>query len=73
MKTPKLGQATCECPACHRFFTTTTNFDRHRTGEYGGGRVCLDPAEVGLVLRDNGAWGGPPMTETEKARMGWVR
>jgi len=72
MTTPKLGQSTCECGACHRYFTTTANFDKHRAGEYGGGQYCNDPADVGLVQRANGAWGGPPMSEAQKQARGWV-
>ena len=62
--------AAAQCAACGRVFTGVTGFDRHRRG----GR-CLDPATIGLVLKEqrrrNGelfwvGWGKPgswiPMT-----------
>lgn len=74
--TPKLGEHVCQCGACKRYFTRTSTFDQHRawhpedgTDETNRRRICLDPETVGLIQRDNGAWGGPPMTDEQKAAM----
>lgn len=66
-----VGQSMCQCSACKRYFTTTANFDRHRAW-VGSKRTCRNPAECGLVLRDTGHWGAPPMTEQQKADRGWA-
>lgn len=83
---PLLGrERACQCAACGRYFTTTANFDRHRAWSDENGstwrarsrpaqydqRCCLNPADVGLVPRDNGHWGTPPMTPQERTERGW--
>ena len=45
----------CRCSACGRVFSTPGNFDRHRSGPWEG-RVCLDPASVGLFQSPSGVW-----------------
>lgn len=56
------GSQTCECPTCGRFFSTTSNFDRHREGRFDDdSRHCLTADEMiakGLVERD-GVWRQP--------------
>lgn len=55
------GTTVGECPACRRWFTVDSAFDRHRAGPYSA-RVCLDPATVGLVERARAGytvWGWP--------------
>ena len=69
-KTPKLGAKTCQCATCGLYFTGTTAFDRHRIP--GTGR-CVPPADVGLVLRDSGAWGWEPMSDEARARIARLR
>ena len=44
MKTTLTGQRS-QCAACGRLFTTTANFDRHRTGPYTA-RRCLSATEL---------------------------
>lgn len=46
----KLGPGKmCQCPTCGEFFSTVSNFDRHRVGNHGS-KVCVDPESVGLVI-----------------------
>ena len=71
---PKLTEHVMLCRACDTYFRGERNFDRHRVGEFGVNRRCADPADVGLVYRDDrGYWAGPPMTDgqREKAKAGW--
>lgn len=84
--TPRLGERVCKCAACGEYFTSTANFDRHRSWATDDGtpvvrrgyehdaqrRVCFYPADIGLVQRENGVWGGPPMTEQQKRERGWA-
>lgn len=66
----KLGEHTCCCAGCGRYFTGTTTFDQHRAwGDDGQARFCLDPADAKLVQRENGAWGGPLLTDEQKAEL----
>jgi hypothetical protein len=44
---------TCYCGVCGEYFSTLSNFDRHRTGKHGS-KVCADPASVGLVIGSRG-------------------
>ena len=57
MKAPTGNQA--RCTVCGELFSTDANFDRHRKGEHGVNRHCVDPASVGLVLVA-GVWKLPP-------------
>lgn len=57
---PKLweGGERCMCSVCGMFFSTTGNFDAHRTGDYTAGRTCLSSLEFeakGYVEKD-GVW-----------------
>ena len=46
----KLGPGKmCQCPTCSEYFSTVSNFDRHRVGKHGS-KVCVDPESVGLVI-----------------------
>ncbi|WP_420873284.1 hypothetical protein [Mycobacterium marinum] len=57
------GLKTAHCSICHATFTTTTAFDRHRTGSYSNNnRRCLPPESVGLTItnRSYPCWGYPP-------------
>lgn len=68
---PRLGQRISECPACGEFFSSTSTFDQHRAGDYGGGRYCLDPTDAGLVFNtERGFWAGPPMSDEMKEKLG---
>lgn len=44
---------TCLCNSCGEYFSTVSNFDRHRTGPHGK-KVCADPESVGLVIGQRG-------------------
>lgn len=51
----------CQCAACGKFFSRSSVFDKHRTGEYGGGRRCMTAAEMeekGMRLTEAGVWVG---------------
>jgi hypothetical protein len=41
----------CRCPTCGESFSVLSNFDRHRVGEYGVDRKCVEPQTVGLVIK----------------------
>lgn len=74
---PKCGQwwtgpSRSHCPTCCRTFSCDSAADRHRRGQFGIDRHCVDPAAVGLVAtnkpwgqmwqnpsRDEGFWGAP--------------
>ncbi len=59
-KTPSLslGSSRCECAECGQFFSTTSNFERHRAGLYDTGRRCLTPADIQAkgLIRKRGVW-----------------
>ncbi|NNC22968.1 hypothetical protein HKX42_03820 [Salinisphaera sp. USBA-960] len=51
-----------QCTGCGEVFSSTTTFDAHRAWRTGR-RVCLDPADCGLVIgqRSTGTfWKGRP-------------
>ena len=48
------GTSAAHCGAeCHLTFTSLSAFDRHRRGG-----KCLDPDEVGLVMKERDRWLG---------------
>lgn len=56
------GFGIAHCSSCHRTFTTTANFDRHRAGSKDRRFIageCSDPAERGLVPNGRGQWSAP--------------
>lgn len=56
------GSERCQCGVCGEYFSTTSNFDKHRTGSYEGTRRCMTVREMekkGLV-QVNGIWQGKP-------------
>jgi len=53
----KLKGKRCQCPSCSEFFSTSSSFDRHRKGEHGIDRHCVDPESVGMVIRERGSSG----------------
>jgi len=52
------------CSGCHLTFTGISAFDQHRV--HG---ACAAPAAVGLVERDGGLWGAPPMPPEVAAKL----
>ena len=53
-----------QCQGCKVYFNSTTAFDKHRVGEFGGGRRCLSEDEMlakGMVLGASGFWVGSRM------------
>lgn len=64
--TAKLTGKRCGCPTCGEVFSTESNFERHRVGNYQDGRTCVDPSSVGLnrVETSTGpVWKMPPREE----------
>lgn len=52
----------CQCPTCNEVFSTVGNFDRHRVGEHGPNRKCVNPQTVGLEIKATSKgtfWGMP--------------
>lgn len=70
------GQQKCHCAACHRTFSGLTTFDKHRTYVEGADRrLCRDDdalAKLKITPREDGTYGGPPLTDEQKAARGWV-
>lgn len=55
----------CQCVVCGEVFSTESNFDLHRFGDYAVGRYCLPPESANLVQRitQNGVvWCQPSTT-----------
>lgn len=62
MKDIKLTGKRCLCSGCGHYFSTESNFNRHRIGKFGVDRRCATVAEMvrlGLVMPD-GIWKGRP-------------
>jgi hypothetical protein len=57
---PRLrGDNRCRCPACGELFATVATFERHRDGDYDGGRRCLGIGEMlakGWIQNSTGFW-----------------
>ena len=45
----------CYCNSCGEYFSTTSNFDRHRKGDHEVKRYCVEPESVGLVIGRSGS------------------
>lgn len=48
----------CQCGNCSRFFTSPSGFDFHQWWRGRGDKtvlVCLDPALIGMTVRDHAA------------------
>jgi hypothetical protein len=53
-----------QCQGCKRHFNSTAAFDKHRTGDFGGGRRCLTDDEMlakGMDKNSAGFWVGSRM------------
>ncbi len=51
----------CECPACHRHFSSLGGFDRHQQWDRQTWVLtCLDPASIGMVRNTHGRWAMAP-------------
>ena len=51
----------CQCAACGKYFSRSSVFDKHRTGDYGGGRRCMTTEEMGakgMRADATGVWRG---------------
>lgn len=56
------GNSRAHCGACHETFSSESAANRHRVGNFGVDRRCVDPASVGLVAREKpwgSMWGHP--------------
>jgi len=45
----------CLCRACGQYFNSPSAFDRHLSGP-AAARVCLNPADAGMVRNGAGFW-----------------
>lgn len=48
-----------QCRTCSAYFNSTSAFDKHRIGEYGGERRCMTVAEMyaaGMAKNSDGFW-----------------
>lgn len=62
----KLTGNRCKCVVCGEVFSTESNFNKHRVGQYGFDRKCLNPASANLriVSTSTGTiWKGEPRPE----------
>jgi len=53
-----------QCQGCKQYFNSTAAFDKHRTGDFGGGRRCLTDNEMlakGMDRNSAGFWVGSLM------------
>ena len=55
---PAIGSPICMCPTCKEWFGGERGFDKHRAGDYSTGRYCVNPADVGLTIKQgrSGSW-----------------
>lgn len=58
------GNWTSHCGGCHETFASLSLFDRHRVGDHGADRRCLNPAEMTdsgapLAQDEHGTWYSP--------------
>lgn len=54
-----VGHKRCKCPSCGLFFNSIAGFDKHRSGAYADGRVCLDAdgmKAIGMATNNDGYW-----------------
>jgi hypothetical protein len=59
-----------QCQGCKEFFNSTTAFDKHRTGQHGVDRRCLDEPEMlskGMAKNSAGFWVGSLMVNASPA------
>lgn len=61
----KLVGNRCKCPSCGECFSSVYGFDKHRKGEHGVDRHCIDPKMAGMVVREgaNGTYWTTPMNK----------
>ena len=60
MNKPKLTGKRCKCPSCGEYFSTVSNFDKHRKGSHADNdRHCVSPDSVGLEQNGRGLWAMP--------------
>jgi hypothetical protein len=55
-----------QCQGCKEYFNSTHAFDKHRAGEHGINRHCLDTAEMlakGMFMGQDGFWRGSAMPD----------
>ena len=60
----KLSGDRNQCPSCARHFNSSRAFEKHRAGDHGVNRRCLDEAEMlarDMVLGGDGFWRGSAM------------
>ncbi len=68
-----LGTKACQCAGCGEYFSTVSNFDKHRIFENAdmpdwATRRCMSADEMlasGLVRNSGGYWGGQPRKDAQ--------
>jgi hypothetical protein len=53
-----------QCPGCDEYFNSTAAFDKHRVGQHGVDRRCLNADQMlakGMAKNSAGFWVGSPM------------
>lgn len=66
------GLLACHCAVCHETFTSTTGFDKHRTGSHAAGkRHCL-PVDLVRYGPDNKRAGEPMFVDAGRAYPCWA-
>ncbi len=72
----KLGMSRNQCGGCGQYFNSNAAFERHRTGDYGINRRCLNDDEMlAKKMEKNAAqfWTTGLMNQAEKDRVYAIR
>lgn len=76
MTVPTFPGGRCQCPACGESFSSSHEFDRHRTGDYAepgkwqGSRRCMTVAELHARGWDRNAGGFLMQPRLQRAPVG---
>jgi hypothetical protein len=57
-----------QCPGCDEYFNSTAAFDKHRVGQHGVDRRCLNADQMlakGMAKNSAGFWVGSPMVNAD--------
>lgn len=71
LTSPKLTGDRSQCAACGLLFTSSSSFDKHRTGSYAAGRRCKTTNElraIGFEPNERGHW-RKALTDEQRAKL----